>query len=234
MSIVSILYQQQNVIVNAKDQGSFFDQVKAKVLNPWSAISSRGITVDATVNEEHNSNAKTTDNPIEDGASVVDHVQIEPKILTIEGVISDSPLGFPVIGNIQNVVRTVTTLFGKSSRSIDGFNELVKLQETRTPFTVITGLKRYENMIMEELSVPRTSQTGRAIHFRAKFKQIIIVSSKSISVANNKIASTAKKTASATVDKGKVPIKEVAEPQPYRSTLFNLIGKIGLPSFGGQ
>lgn len=137
-----------------------------------------GIVVDATVSEEHLTTCDLTENPVEDGAKVTDHVQLKPAQLTIEGVISDSPLGYAYIGNIQNLVRSVATLFGKSARSVDAYNDLLNLQKSRQPFTVTTGLKRYKNMIMTELSVPRTAQTGAAIHFRAVMREIRIVKSK--------------------------------------------------------
>lgn len=139
-----------------------------------------GITLDASVSEEHLSTAELTDNPVEDGAKITDHVQIQPKQLTIEGVVSDFPLGYLEIGNIMNLGRTVMSLFGKSSRSVDAYNKLVKLQEKREPFTVVTGLKRYKNMILTELSVPRTAETGKSLQFRAVLREIRIAKTGSV------------------------------------------------------
>lgn len=184
MGLLSVIYGQDRVVIGGKIDGpkGFFNRLPSELANTlvggWTAKTLNGITIDASVSEEHVTSCEVTENPVEDGVNIADHVQINPAQLTIEGVISDAPLGFAVIGNIQNVSRSVASFFGKSSRSIDAYNELLKLQKSRQPFTVVTGLKRYTNMIMVELSVPRTKDTGAAVHFRAVMKEIRIVKSK--------------------------------------------------------
>jgi hypothetical protein len=182
MGALGILFGQKRTVIGAKEDPKTGTASTLAGILKQTIGGVAGIVVDATVSEEHVSNCETTDNPVEDGSDVTDHVHIKPIELTIDGVISDSPLGFAVVGNIQNFARSITNLFGKKTpRSIEAFNSLLDLQKSRTPFTVLTGLRRYENMILTELSVPRTSQTGAAIHFSAKMKQIRIVSSKTIS-----------------------------------------------------
>ncbi len=157
--------------------GLLFGQSKASI---------GGIVIDASVGEEHLTTADVTENPVEDGAKITDHVQLKPAQLTMEGVISDAPLGYAVIGNIQNFKQSVVSLFSQTYRSIDYYNQLLALQTARKPFTVVTGLKRYTNMILAELSVPRSADKGGAIHFRAVLKEIRIVESKTTGVSNLK------------------------------------------------
>jgi len=174
-SVLGILFRQQRVVIGSSDVGSarnlqsFLRQTIGGVV---------GIVVDASVAEEHVIENDVTENPVEDGAKITDHVQLKPAKLTIQGVITDYPFGFAVISNIQNIVNTVGNIFGQGSRSIDAFNALLKLRESRQPFTVVTSLKKYDNLVFESLSVPRSAQTGNAIHFTAVLKQIRIVSSK--------------------------------------------------------
>ena len=184
MSVLGILFGQKRTIIGGKDDGvgGVLSRLSADL--PKFLNTTTGIVVDATISEEHTSSCDLTENPVEDGAKVTDHVQLKPSELTIEGVISDSPLGYAIIGNIQNLVRSAENLFGKSSRSTDAFNELLKLQKSRQPFTVVTGLKRYTNMIMTELKVPRTATTGGSIHFTATMKEIRIVKSKSAGIGS--------------------------------------------------
>lgn len=183
MSLLGILFRQSNVVIGAKSSrstniaGAVLDELKSGLVNTWDAATTKGIVVDCTVSENHNFTCDMTEEPVEQGAKITDHVQLKPKQLTIEGVISDAPLGYAIVGNIQNIVKTVASVFGGSVRSIDAFNELEKLQESRVPFTVITGLKRYENMIMVDFDVQRTAETGRALHFKAIMRQIRIVQS---------------------------------------------------------
>ena len=219
MSILSILFRQKNVVIGARPStastiaGTIADEFKDSLVRTCGAATTKGISVDASVSEEHVTSCEPTDNPVEGGAKITDHVQLNPKQLTIEGVISDSPLGFAVIGNIQNMARAVATVFGNSVRSIDAYNELVELQESRIPFTVVTGLKRYENMILTNLSVPRTVETGRAIHFKAVMREIKIVNSEVTPSVN--IGSGVRDVASKTKDNG----QKVTTPVPAESKI---------------
>ena len=158
-----------------------------------------GIVIDASVSEEHVSIMDVTDNEVEEGVDVTDHARLKPAHLSLECVISDTPLGYAVIGNIQNVVRSVSTLFGGNSRSIDAYNDLVALQKTALPFTVYTGLRRYKNMILTELTVPRTAETGGALHFKAVMREIRIVSAQKVSP---ELADSVSSLGSGTKDKG--------------------------------
>lgn len=227
MSILGILFGQQRVVIGSKDSGlgGALGRLSGVLRQTIGGVA--GIVVDATVSEEHLSEAELTENPVEDGAVVTDHVHLKPAQLTIQGVISDSPLGYAVIGNIQNLVRSVSSLFGKSSRSVDAYNDLLALQKSRQPFTVTTGLKRYKNMIMTSLSVPRTAQTGRAIHFTATMREIRIVKSKTTSVSlSSSVSSLGTKTqdfgnkVTPPVETGSIA---TTEAETTGSTLYNLL-----------
>lgn len=191
MGILGILFQQSRAVIGVKDGfgSGALGNLQGVVRSAFGGLG--GIVLDATVSEEHLTTCEVTKNPVEDGAQITDHVQIQPAKLTIEGVISDTPIGFAIIGNIQNVIRSVSTLFGKSSRSIDAYNRLLKLQNDRQPFKVITGLKQYSNMILSELSVPRTKDTGGAIHFRAVMEEIRIVASETTGSPSSSISDLA-------------------------------------------
>jgi hypothetical protein len=60
-----------------------------------------------------------------------------------------------------------------SSRSIDAWGALKKMQLERTPLTVVTRLQTYENMIIEELSAPDDYMTLNALKCTVHLKQII-------------------------------------------------------------
>ena len=227
MGALGILFGQQKVVINDQNSGLGGD------LNSLSGVLRQtigglaGIVIDATIREEHQTEAISTENPVEDGADVTDHVRLKNAQLTIDGVISDTPLGYAIIGNIQNVVRTVSTLFGKSARSVDAYNDLLELQKSRQPFTVTTGLKRYKNMILSSLSVPRDYSTGRAIHFTAVFKEIRIVASKSGALS---LSSSVADAGSKTKDLGNkiTPAAEAGnkvttESENSSSTLYNIL-----------
>lgn len=64
------------------------------------------IIFDVVTTEDHQSDLSITENPIESGAAIADHAVIQPKQVTINGVMVDHDhstfgLDFPFIGNIR-------------------------------------------------------------------------------------------------------------------------------------
>jgi hypothetical protein len=131
------------------------------------------IEVDVSVSETHETDCDVTENPVESGANITDHVQVKPARLTVEGLVSDTPIKF---------LQGVRDLFD-DNRSRKTYEELLAIQTAREPIDVITGLKQYSNMILKTLTVPRNSDTGRSLRFTAQFQEVRIVDSASISIA---------------------------------------------------
>lgn len=205
-----------------------FQQSKAKI---------GSITIDASVQENHVSTCDLTENPVEDGATITDHVQMKPAELTIDGVISNTPISFAVLDNIRGLIDTVTSILGKTSRSIEAYNELLRLQKSRVPFKVVTGLKVYTDMILTSLSVPRTAATGNAIHFSAVMKQIIIAKSETSGVSDSFFASSVSSLASKNKNLGQKVTSAIPASSPLstspsgiateKTPLINLLEDIG-------
>ncbi|TPH27745.1 phage baseplate protein [Haemophilus haemolyticus] len=64
------------------------------------------ITFDVVTTEDHQSDLSITENPIESGTAIADHAVIQPKQVTINGVMVDHDhstfgLDFPFVGNIR-------------------------------------------------------------------------------------------------------------------------------------
>lgn len=66
------------------------------------------VEVDATTQERYTLTAGITQNPIESGATLSDHIHIQPQTLTIQGIITDRPLDF-VSGVARVAVRPFLT-----------------------------------------------------------------------------------------------------------------------------
>nr|DAN67769.1 MAG TPA: hypothetical protein [Caudoviricetes sp.] len=67
------------------------------------------ITFDVVTTEDHQSDLSITENPIESGAAIADHAVIQPKQVTINGVMVDHDhstfgLDFPFVGNIRGEI----------------------------------------------------------------------------------------------------------------------------------
>lgn len=154
------------------------------------------IEVDVSVAETHETDCDVTENPIEAGGLVTDHVFFKPARLTIEGLVSDTPV---------KLLGGALSMFD-DNRSRKTYEELIALQEAREPIDVITGLKQYSNMILKTLTVPRSADTGRALRFTAVFQEVRLVESASIAIQASdsqfqKKSSLGKATGGAPADK---------------------------------
>ena len=107
------------------------------------------IPVAAILKESHRSTLGITENPIETGSKVTDHAYVEPKKLTLD--FADG-----------NAAAT--------------YNALVRFQESRVPFTWVSGLFVYTNMLIKGLSADRDSSMSRILKGQAELQEVIIVS----------------------------------------------------------
>lgn len=106
------------------------------------------IPVTVVLSEDHTSEIEITANPIETGAEVNDHAYIKPKQIKME--IADA-----------NAAAT--------------YAALVRFQESRVPFTLITGLYIYEDQLIQSINATRDKETSRILKASVHCRQVIIV-----------------------------------------------------------
>ncbi len=158
------------------------------------AVTIDGFAIDVTVSEEHGDRYEVTQHPVEDGADVSDHVRIFPAQITLTGIVSDTPIA-PVAG-----IRDVLSI-----PSNDAYAKLRSIG--RKVVTVVTALRTYENMTISDLSVPRDSNTGKALRFRATFQQIRLVENERATVPV-----AVPRAAKGSVNRGSKPTKAATPP----------------------
>lgn len=150
------------------------------------------IELDVSISEDHKYTSKVTSFPIENGTNVSDHIINLPEIVTIEGIVSDTPLNIFSLGN----------------RSIDAFNSLVQIHRDKKIVTLVTGIKVYQNMVMTVLNVPRSLETGQSLTFNLEFQKVLLDS----------FVRTQLETASLFVDSTEnIPRDTVAENTNYQT-----------------
>lgn len=175
------------------------------------------LDLDVSINETHEASATLTQSEVEDGSNITDNVVLSSVKLTIEGGVSQSPLGSSAlagsiataiggiaaktggyqtiaggvanvaVGSIGGLVSSAVGLDGngvKSRSASDVFEYLLELRNKRQPFTVLTALRKYENMVLTSLSVPRNSQTVGMLRFTATLEQITYVSSETVDIGS--------------------------------------------------
>jgi len=145
------------------------------------------ITCDAIISENHQMNAEATQYEIEDGSDISDHIINRGKLLTIEGIVSDDPITILQTGMLSRTIAAITPGVLKSKLSFglsgdkgrpskEAYDHFEEIYDKKIPVTIITGLKKWDNMIMEDISIPRTSKTVRSLNFTATFRQVRMVS----------------------------------------------------------
>lgn len=131
-----------------------------------------GYELDVAVNEDHTFESEVTEHPVEIGADVADHVRARPITVTLEGIVSDTPIG-AVAQRRQQFTLVNGEAFALPSEEALAF--LRAVHEAREPVTIQTSLGSYENMMLRSLQVPRSTETGEALRFTASFVQVVIV-----------------------------------------------------------
>lgn len=158
-----------------------------------------GVKIDAVISENHRYNSLVTQNPIEDGSIISDHIVNLPIILEMEGRFTDTPFGFlsalvasTAVGALATGLTgaqaaaglaqaTAAVLLGESRPGLSKtkFKLLVALQIARSTIDIVTGLQTYSNMVIESLSAPRASRDGKSIRFNATFREILVAGDES-------------------------------------------------------
>lgn len=152
------------------------------------------LELDAAISTTHTGAAEASEHAVEEGGNITDHVRAKPEEVKIEGVVSNTPVGKDREGEIS------------STRATGAFEGLRALRKSGEPVTLITELATYKDMVLVDLSVPRTSKNVEALFFTATFRAMRKVGSRVVVVelprANKKqnLGNKPKTTASAAVE----------------------------------
>lgn len=135
-------------------------------------LSIGSLTIPTTLSETHDFSSTVTDQPVETGARISDHIINDVETVTIEGFVSDTPLDGSIAFNSQSI-----------------FDSLVNLREARQLVTVVTTYKIYTDMAITRISVPRDQSTGQAMRFTIELKKVTRVGSLTIQLFEDVLSS---------------------------------------------
>jgi len=118
------------------------------------------IPVSIITEEQHVNELGITNLPVEFGADITDHAYIQPKKVTLTGMVATGARG--IVGSFITAAA---------------YQAILDYQKQRVPFTLVTGLSVDNNMLIESVSVPRTTENRGVLEFTMKLKQVLIVGS---------------------------------------------------------
>jgi hypothetical protein len=143
--------------------------------------------IDCTLEESHDYDAQITEYEVERGSDITDHRRTKPASITIAGLVSDTPLDKSLV---IAAVRAASSIYGFGIDAITAvekiasgdaqlsnlaFQVLKELFDSSTPFTVVTSLRTYEDMMVSSLRISKNQKTGMALPFVVTMKEIRFV-----------------------------------------------------------
>lgn len=148
-----------------------------------------GVFVDVVISEEHESEMEIAEHPVEKGAKISDHAWRLPYRVTLESAIS-------------------------GERAVASYQQLLAIQAAAEPFSLVTGLKVYDDMLIKRITATRDKESARVLKFEAELQEVVIVSTESGSGSSGGASSDDK--AQGTTKRGQVAARP-AESIPNRT-----------------
>lgn len=118
---------------------------------------------DAAFRVEHFQNLRHTEHPIQSGSSIVDHAYLTPARVALEIGMSDS---------MDRYSQGVYT--SDKSKSVAAFNTFLDIQAKRVPVTLNTRLKKYVNMLVEDVRASDDNSTLHGLKATIYFYELIV------------------------------------------------------------
>ncbi|CNL24283.1 Uncharacterised protein [Yersinia frederiksenii] len=129
------------------------------------------------ISEKHQDALEITEHPVEVGAAVNDHAYKRAAEVTME-------VGFAGGGSPLDFVDTSTIglSLGKSPEEV--YQELRELQESREPIDVITGKRKYSNMLIRAIEVTTDKTSENVLMCVLTLREVILSQTESVTVAD--------------------------------------------------
>ena len=131
---------------------------------------------DTTFKEMPSFTNQITQNPVQTGAAINDHLYHQPITLTIDVGVSDVVTSFS------------SSCFASGARSIDAFAYFEKLWEGGNALTIGTESCTYKNMVVKSFTPLKDKTTMHVFRATVTFQQIIVTDAVAIGVSQKKTA----------------------------------------------
>jgi|GEM_PF-2414026 hypothetical protein len=173
------------------------------------------IMPDCAIQETHRDTLVITEHPVEQGAAITDHAYKRPAEITVNYSWSNSSPGNDGFSETYDQ---------------DMYYQLLALQSSCEPFTVMTGKRVYNDMLIAELTVTTDTSSEYNLTTTMVIRQIIIVQTEDAPAPSSSPDNQAAPQKTAPVQKqGQKQASPVATPPPQFSEQTNYDGVSGLP-----
>lgn len=131
-----------------------------------------GYFFDGFLQVDHSRSLHITSNPVETGASVVDHAYLEPATVTMKVMMSDVHESI-IPGQFSEL----------TFRHTSAWAVLKQIQESRIPVDIFTKLGYYKNMLIKTISANDTKETFRALQATVTLVEIPVARVKTVKIS---------------------------------------------------
>lgn len=184
------------------------------------------LVIDCTPSIEIMRAAQVTENPIETGAKINDHLILQPRKVSLRGIVSNYPIvsgiagaqtiyytTIPIIGiNIttveyERIVKGEDYIPDRHQTTYDMLNDIFRY---RRLVNIVTDLEVFKNFVCTELTIPRSAKTAESIEFSMSFTEVRFVRSEYVdmNIPPKRVSNDVKHTAKPPVSKGKTAPEE--------------------------
>ena len=132
-----------------------------------------GYFFDGIMSINHSRELEITENPVETGASIVDHSYVKPAELFMSVRMSD-------------VHRSIYPgqFDGAKSRSLAAWDVLKKIQSSRIPCSVFTPLGLYNNMLISSIEATEDASSVHGLNADVMLREIPIARVKTVKISS--------------------------------------------------
>lgn len=176
---------------------------------------------DCVTNETHEGASVLTEHAVETGAPISDHKRADPDRITVEAIVTQTPLGAPPPSGYgtTTVVETTsergTVAFSTDFDRIgDVLDTLRRLRLEATAVTLSTRYHTYEDVQITRVTQPRAPEDGHSARITIELQQVRVATSRSIDAPR-----PAEPRASGQTDRGGQEATDEATRRPRVSTL---------------
>lgn len=169
----------------------------------------KSIVAQTTVEEVHHDDMEITDHPVEQGSAITDHAFKRPAEVVIRAGFSDSPkgnsggllgaatgaaaaLGGSALRTVIGVATTAQSLLSGNGakQAKEVYADFVAAQQNRVLFDIYTGKRVYRNMLIKALTTTTNSQTDGSLVLTIVCRQVMIVSTRVVTLPVNGAATS--------------------------------------------
>jgi hypothetical protein len=124
--------------------------------------------------------------------------------------------------------KSARNFFNNQSNDLVGaaFKKLENLFARREPITIVTALKVYPDMILEELCIERDGHTSQSLHFSCMAKQICIVELNLIKIPKPKNSRTQSKQKKGLQETKAISAEQAEAIKKDNSIMFGALKKL--------